>query len=43
LETVRTFLAYLKERRIKVSTLQEIQTKCRRPTPLGEHANCNWG
>ena len=40
-ETVKAFLAYLRDKRIKVSTLQEIQTKCRRQAPLGEHASCN--
>jgi len=40
-ETITRFLAYLREKGIKISTLQEIHDRCRREVPLGEHAHCN--
>ncbi len=40
-ETIQAFLAWLREKKIKVSTLQEIHHKCRRAAQLGEHAEAS--
>jgi len=42
-ETIKRFLAYLRHKGVRVSTLQEIHEKCERPTSLGEQANCSSG
>lgn len=40
-ETIQAFLAWLREKKIKVSTLQEIHHKCRGAVPFGEHAQAS--